>query len=328
MSVHSPALWSALEHALGAAEAKEFATPSEIATDGTVEASSFVKTDANKDVTGFRNVTATGTVQGATVTATGTVNGADITATDVLTGNTIVGTVSIDTPLVTNDTLVLESLNPLTIELNDVASLTMDNAAITSAAAASTAAQDVFLKTHNGGAAAADAHGVDGGDLTITAGSGSAGGAHTAANPNGGNAGNLLLAAGAGGAAGSGGSGVAGDPGKIKASVGVVHFCNAQTIDMADAEVKLTLNPGTPVGTLITSNVLAVDANSGGTEDLLLPPEADCNGLTLFICNTGGEDIVVKEDSDTTTICTISTAESAFVACDGTTWRGGVVKAT
>jgi hypothetical protein len=101
-----------------------------------------------------------------------------------------------------------------------------------------------------------------------------------------------------------------------------------QTIDMADAQVKLVYGTAGAGEAQITGQLLLVDANSGTTEDLLLPAEANSFGVVLFICNTGGEDIVVKEDSDTTTICTISTAESAFVACDGTTWRGGVVKAT
>ncbi len=101
-----------------------------------------------------------------------------------------------------------------------------------------------------------------------------------------------------------------------------------QTIDMQDAQVALVYGTAGAGEVKVTSNLLLVDANSGTTEDLLLPPEATSTGVIFFICNTGGEDIVVKEDSDTTTICTISTAESAFVACDGTTWRGGVVKAT
>ena len=58
------------------------------------------------------------------------------------------------------------------------------------------------------------------------------------------------------------------------------------------------------------------------------PAEATSAGREIFIHNSGGEDIVVKDDGESTTICTISTAESAFVFCDGTTWRGGVVKAT
>lgn len=236
---------------------------------------------------------------------------------------------SLDGVEVSAPDLVLSSTNPLTVELNDVASLKVDNAAISGfAAAAATDAQDVFAETPDGGVAAADADGKAGGDFSLKAGDGSAGGAHTENNPDGGVGGNVILAAGAGGAAGAAGSGVAGAPGKVKVNGGLLHFVNAQVIDMADAQVALTLVPGTPAGTTITSNVLFVDANSVTTEDLLLPPEADANGLVLFIMNTGGEDIVVKEDGDSVTICTISTAESAFVACNGTAWLGGVVKAT
>lgn len=101
-----------------------------------------------------------------------------------------------------------------------------------------------------------------------------------------------------------------------------------QTIDMADAQVALVYGTAGAGQVKITSSVLVVDANSGATEDLLLPAEATSFGRVLFVSNSGGEDIVVKEDSDTTTIATISTAESAFFVCDGTTWHGGVVKAT
>ena len=50
-------------------------------TAGTVAASKAVVVDSNKDASGFRNITATGTVQGASITATGTVQGAEVTAT-------------------------------------------------------------------------------------------------------------------------------------------------------------------------------------------------------------------------------------------------------
>lgn len=101
-----------------------------------------------------------------------------------------------------------------------------------------------------------------------------------------------------------------------------------QTIDMADAQVALVWGPPGAGETKILAQILVVDANSSGTEDLLLPPEGQSTGVLFHILNSGGEDIVVKEDGDSVTICTISTAESAFVACDGVTWRGGVVKAT
>ncbi len=101
-----------------------------------------------------------------------------------------------------------------------------------------------------------------------------------------------------------------------------------QTIAMADAQVALVYTTAIAGQKKLTGQILLVDAESSGTEDLLLPPEATSTGLWLLISNTGGEDIVVKDDGDAVTVCTISTTESAFVTCDGTTWRGGVVSIT
>ena len=92
-------------------------------------------------------------------------------------------------------------------------------------------------------------------------------------------------------------------------------------IDMADAAVTLTRVPGTPTGTNLTSNVLRVDANSAGTENLLLPPEADCAGVLILITNTGGESIVVQDDAGGS-LDTVATAEFGLFYCDGTAWQG------
>lgn len=94
-----------------------------------------------------------------------------------------------------------------------------------------------------------------------------------------------------------------------------------QAIDMADAAHTLIVT-GTAASaqTRIESNVLYVDANSSGTEDLTLPAEASSTGLLLFIYNSGGESIVVKNDG-AATICTIATVKGAVLFCDGTTWR-------
>jgi hypothetical protein len=101
----------------------------------------------------------------------------------------------------------------------------------------------------------------------------------------------------------------------------VVKF-GVQTIDMADSPVTLTLVPGTPAGTLLTGNILYVDAN-GNTENLLLPHEADCTGLFLVIENTGGETITVQNDA-AGAVVTLETANVAYCACDGTSWTGSV----
>lgn len=102
--------------------------------------------------------------------------------------------------------------------------------------------------------------------------------------------------------------------------VGKVLAHTAQTIDMADAQVALVYGTAGAGEVKITSSVLFVDANSGATEDLLLPAEATSSGVVIDVYNTGGESIVVKEDSDTTTIATVATTKSARFACNGTTW--------
>jgi hypothetical protein len=94
----------------------------------------------------------------------------------------------------------------------------------------------------------------------------------------------------------------------------------AQVIDMNDAAVTLTRVAGAPTGTMLASNVLRVDPNSGqASENLLLPPEADCAGLFLMIVNTGGEAIALQNDAGGA-LLTIPTACSVLVFCDGTAW--------
>lgn len=99
-----------------------------------------------------------------------------------------------------------------------------------------------------------------------------------------------------------------------------IRRATTQAIDMADAQVALVYGTAGAGQVKLVADTLFVDANSGATEDLLLPVEASSAGVVLDIFNTGGESIVVKEDSDTTTIVTIATAKSARVACNGTTW--------
>lgn len=95
-----------------------------------------------------------------------------------------------------------------------------------------------------------------------------------------------------------------------------------QTIDMADAQVALVYGTAGAGQVQLIGRMLFVDANSGGTEKLLLPPEATSAGEIVWIVNTGGESIVVRDDGDAAGIVTIATAKIAVVLCDGTTWRG------
>jgi hypothetical protein len=241
--------------------------------------------------------------------------------------------------------------------------LGLDDAAIASfAAAADTAGKDLYMETQDGGVDTAVDGGSVGGLFNLKTGDGSAGGAAQvggaggalsiisgaggtpdSGSANGGAAGAFAITAGAGGAAGAGGGtggtggtitltagagggaggGTAGAPGAVVIGAGVFRFVNAQTIDMADAAVTLTLVPGTPTGTLITSNVLYVDANSSGSENLLLPPEADWNGGMLVVVNTGGETIEIQNDAGGA-VLTLETLNTAIVVNDGTTLRGVV----
>jgi hypothetical protein len=160
---------------------------------------------------------------------------------------------------------------------------------------------------HDGGA---------GGDLGITAGDG---GAASAGTGDGGDGGTITLTPGTGGATTGGAVGAIG---QVKAA-GLFALNTAQVLDMSDATVQLTVDPGSTAGTVLTSNIMMVDPNSSGAgEDLELPPEADVPGVVLWIYNTGGENIVVKDDSGGTTVDTVATTEFGFFFCDGTAWHG------
>lgn len=316
---------------------------------------------------------------------------------------------SVDTGIVTSSALTLESLNPLTVKLNDTDAMKIDNTAIASfAGETDTAGNDVYVETEDAGATPTVARtggllnmktgdgsagattvvagaggattllGGDGGGQTGTVAGGAggaatlqggAGGAQSGAGATGlggaggavsvtagvggvtdntgtdaaGAGGPMTLTSGTGGAAsgaaasdgGAGGditltpggggtsaNGAAGGPGDVVVSTGVLRFA-VQTIDMLNATVTLTLVPGTPTGTLLAGNIMYIDATSGATEDLLLPPEGDCTGLFLVIENTGGETINVQNDA-AGAVVTLETANVAYVACDGTTWTGSV----
>lgn len=94
------------------------------------------------------------------------------------------------------------------------------------------------------------------------------------------------------------------------------------TVAMGDAAHALVLDSPGAAETKLDGNVVFVDPESGGaSEDLTLPPVADCTGLVLYVFNTGGEGVVLK-DADANTIATLLTAEHAIVACNGSAWKG------
>ena len=193
---------------------------------------------------------------------------------------------------------------------------TGDGSAAATAAAVGGAGGALTLVTGVGLTGNTTGNGGVGGAVALTAGAGGASGAGAGV---GGTGGSITLTAGAGGGAGGG---VAGAPGKVAIGAGVLYL-KRQTIDMADAEVILTLVPGTPTGTLMTGNLLMVDANSLSLEVLRLPHEADCDGIFVVVQNTGGETITLSNDA-AGALLTIATGEVAYATCDGTTWRGSV----
>jgi hypothetical protein len=102
----------------------------------------------------------------------------------------------------------------------------------------------------------------------------------------------------------------------------LLTFPSVTTVAMADAAHALVLGTAGAGETKLVGNVVFVDPESGGaSEDLTLPAEASSDGLVLFIFNTGGEGVVVKDDAAGTVI-TLDTAQHGIVACNGTAWRG------
>ena len=109
---------------------------------------------------------------------------------------------------------------------------------------------------------------------------------------------------------------------------GAIRTNGVTTVAMNDTAHALVLGTAGAAETQLISNLVICDPESAGaSEDLTLPPEASCKGMVLFIFNSGGEGIVVKDDGGGT-VCTLVTTEHCIIGCDGTTWRGGVVTAT
>ncbi len=263
-------------------------------------------------------------------------------------GSTAQTITTLTTTTITSTALVINSTAAMTFQIGAVGLLQIDDAAISGFAGASgVAGQNAFIETQDGGVAVADTAGPAGATFSYKSGDGSAAGADGGANPVSGAGGAVNLTGGAGGntpdgtgdggaggtvtlVAGAGGTssgGAAGKPGKVKVSAGLFEFTNSQTIDMSGADVILTLVPGTPSGTLITSNVIFIDANTASDGVLTLPPEADADGLVLLIANEGGEDILIRPDGTvnefTNVFLTIGPRDVALVTCDGSTWTAG-----
>lgn len=237
--------------------------------------------------------------------------------------------------------LQFNSTNRMDFRIGGIDVLGIDDSAVSLAAAAATAAQNAFLRAVKGGAATGA--GLAGASVSIGAGAGSDaagtsadgggaggnmvvaaadGGAGAPTNGVGGDGKNVIFTPGDGGAAD--GSGVDGDPGALILSGGLFRRATPQSIDCDGGSVTLTLNPGTPAGTLMTSNVLYVDPDVAGADEgtIVLPPEADWIGGILYVVNVGnGENLVINSDAPALVVnCTQN--EVSVIFNDGTTLRG------
>ena len=72
--------------------------------------------------------------------------------------------------------------------------------------------------------------------------------------------------------------------------------------------------------TLTADSPTLLFINPGAARDIVLPAEADSDGLFFIIVNTGGSawTITIKDDTPAT-VCTPDQNETALVFCDGTT---------
>ena len=75
-------------------------------------------------------------------------------------------------------------------------------------------------------------------------------------------------------------------------------------------------------------NLLFFDPGASN-QDVVLPKEGESKDIIFIIFNTGsGNDLIVKEDSETLTIITISQNEGGLLVCNGSVWKGFVAGIT
>ena len=70
------------------------------------------------------------------------------------------------------------------------------------------------------------------------------------------------------------------------------------------------------------NNIFSFDPG-GSARNLVLPAEADCAGIVLFINNAAdAAEIITVQDDTPATVVTPTQNESAIVWCDGVSWFG------
>jgi hypothetical protein len=64
----------------------------------------------------------------------------------------------------------------------------------------------------------------------------------------------------------------------------------------------------------------------GAGRNLILPAEASCAGIMLFISNQAdAAEVITIQDDTPATVCTPTQNEDAIVWCDGVKWHGGTL---
>lgn len=91
----------------------------------------------------------------------------------------------------------------------------------------------------------------------------------------------------------------------------------------SDVSSTATTASGTVTLTVDSNMVQAIDPGGAG-RNVVLPNEAASKNKVFIIHNTAdaAEVLTIKASDGSTTICTPTQNEAAFVYCDGTSWRG------
>lgn len=217
---------------------------------------------------------------------------------------------------ITGSDIIIQSLNPMTFQLNDVDALQLDNAAIASfAGATDVAGNDVFIETEDAGATPTAAR--TGGLLNIKTGDGAAAVTTVAA----GAGGALSLVSGAGGVqSGAGASGVGGAGGAVAVTGGAGGTTDNTGTDAAGdgGDVTVTAGVGGAASGAgvsdggIGGNVVIVPGGGGAATG------GGTAGITGRIINRGL--LVVNQPAPTTATATATLTDAQML--------GGILEAT
>jgi hypothetical protein len=100
-----------------------------------------------------------------------------------------------------------------------------------------------------------------------------------------------------------------------------IKYTGSEWVTTERFEVNSESLSGTKTLAATDPQIQALDPN-GANRNVLLPPEADGKGMWIFITNTGtgGYDLTVYDDSQTTQIAALGNDQAKIFVCDGTEW--------